>query len=165
VSVRTARERVLIAGVGNIFASDDGFGSAVAGLLSDADLPDGVRVADYGIRGVHLAFDLAGVDTLILVDTVPDAGGPGTVVVRRVEPIEPAAGATVDAHSMDPDTVLRSVAALGSAMPRTIVVGCEPECLDDGIGLGELVAAAVPIAAHTAVELARSELDSSKGTP
>jgi hydrogenase maturation protease len=168
------RARVLIAGVGNIFAGDDGFGCAVAAhLLAEADLPAGVRVVDYGIRGVHLAFDLADVETLILVDTVPDAGGPGSVEILEVDPAtaldERAAGtappAAVDAHSMDPDHVLRSVVALGAAMPRTLLVGCEPENLDDGIGLGPLVAAAVPVAAATALELARRELDSLKGTP
>jgi hydrogenase maturation protease len=164
---------VLIAGVGNLFRSDDGFGSAVADRLLRDAVPQGVRVVDYGIRSVHLAFDLADVDALILVDTVPDAGGPGSVVVLEVDAADPVdataasrgPGPVVDAHSMDPDSVLRNVVALGTHMPRTIVVGCEPERLDDGIGLSELVTAAVPIAAATALELARSELDSLKGAP
>lgn len=150
---------VLIAGVGNIFRSDDGFGSAVANLLLQRPVPEGVRVVDYGIRGVHLAFDLTDeVHTLILVDTVPDAGGPGSVVVQEVDPAD-YGSATFDAHSMDPNTVLQSVAALGDTMPRTMVVGCQPACLDDGIGLSEIVEAAIPTAADTAVELARRGLD------
>ncbi|CAN5578110.1 hydrogenase maturation protease [soil metagenome] len=158
-----APERVLVAGVGNIFLSDDGFGSAVANELLTRPLPPVVRVVDYGIRGVHLAFDLTSdVSTLILVDTVPDAGGPGGVVVMEVDPANYGA-ATFDAHSMDPNTVLQSVAALGDEMPRTLVVGCQPDSLDDGIGLTPSVAAAVPVAADTTSERARRERGSLKG--
>ena len=122
-------------------------------------------VVDYGVRGVHLAFDLAcDVHTLILVDTVPDAREPGAVVVREVDPAD-FGSAVFDAHTMDPNSVLQSVAALGDSMPRTLIVGCQPERLDDGIGLSEVVEAAVPIAALKALELASRELDSMKGTP
>jgi hydrogenase maturation protease len=163
VNERLDAEPILIAGVGNIFLSDDGFGSAVANLLLSGDVPDGVRVVDYGIRGVHLAFDLSeSVRTLILVDTVPDAGGPGSIVVQAVDPAS-YGSATFDAHSMDPNTVLTSVAALGDSMPRTLVIGCQPACLDDGIGLSPVVEAAISVAAQKALELATSELDSMKG--
>lgn len=158
-----AAEPILIAGVGNIFRSDDGFGSAVANLMLSGDVPDGVRVVDYGIRGVHLAFDLSeSVHTLILVDTVRDAGGPGSIVVQEVDPGS-YGSATFDAHSMDPGTVLSSVATLGDTMPRTYVVGCQPVSIDDGIGLSPIVEAAIPVAAHKALELATSELGSMKG--
>lgn len=163
MSERLDAEPILIAGVGNIFRSDDGFGSAVANLLLAGNVPDDVRVVDYGIRGVHLAFDLSeSVRTLILVDTVPDAGGPGSVVVQEVDPAS-YGNATFDAHSMDPNTVLTSVATLGDTMPRTFVIGCEPACLDDGIGLSPIVESAISVAARTALELAVSELDSMKG--
>lgn len=161
---RLDAEPILIAGVGNIFRSDDGFGSAVANLMLSGDVPDGVRVVDYGIRGVHLAFDLSElVRTLILIDTVPDAGGPGSIVVQAVDPGS-YGSAIFDAHSMDPNSVLTSVATLGDSMPRTFVIGCEPACLDDGIGLSPVVASAISAAADKALELAVSELDSMKGT-
>src|SRR5215472_11988405 len=78
-------QRVLVAGVGNIFLGDDGFGVEVARRLARLDLPDWVAVGDYGISGMHLAYDLAdGVETAILVDAMPRGGEPGTVYV--VEP-------------------------------------------------------------------------------
>ena len=153
-------DRVLVAGVGNIFNGDDGFGSAVVGHLLGRPVPDGARVVDYGIRGVHLAFDLAdGVETLILVDTVPDAGGgPGSVAVLEVPP--GAFGtALFDAHDLDPNAVFRSLGALGDELPRTLVVGCQPLSMDDGIGLSEPVAAAVPAAAEKVLALLRQELE------
>jgi hydrogenase expression/formation protein HypC len=58
---------MLIAGVGNIFLGDDGFGGEVVRRLGSAVLPDWVTVADYGTSGMHLAYDLAsGYDTTIL---------------------------------------------------------------------------------------------------
>ena len=108
-------DRVLVAGVGNIFNGDDGFGSAVVGRLLAAAGARGRRVVDYGIRGVHLAFDLAdGVETLILVDTVPDAGGgPGSVAVHRGAGRARSARPTFDAHDLDPNAVFRSLGTLG----------------------------------------------------
>jgi hydrogenase maturation protease len=153
-------DRVLVAGVGNIFCSDDGFGPAVASALLEGPIPDGARVVDYGIRGVHLAFDVAGgVDTLILVDTVPAAGsGPGSVAVLEIDPAT-FRGAALDAHDLDPAAVLRSLGTLGDDVrPRTLLVGCQPDVLDDGIGLSEAVAAAVPVAVDKVLQLVRREL-------
>jgi hydrogenase maturation protease len=98
---------VLVAGIGNVFAGDDGFGCEVARRLAGLRLPDGVRVVDYGIRGLHLAYDLLEPwDALILVDAVPDRGGVGTVAVIEISPVEIGAGdlgePAVDAHGMDP---------------------------------------------------------------
>ena len=84
-------ERTLIAGIGNIFCSDDGFGVEVAHRLMTETLPPGVEVKDYGIRGLHLAYDLAGgFRTAILVDAVARGGPPGTVYV--IEPDRAPAG-------------------------------------------------------------------------
>jgi hydrogenase maturation protease len=108
---------------------------------------------------VHLAFDLAeGVDLLVLVDTVPDAGGgPGSVAVIEVARERLGVGA-VDAHDLDPNAVFRSLGALGSELPRTLVVGCQPLSTEDGIGLTDPVAAAVELAADKVLQLLRQEL-------
>jgi hydrogenase maturation protease len=152
--------RVLVAGVGNIFLSDDGFGPEVVRELASRDIPSGVRVVDYGIRGLHLAFDLTdAVDTLILVDTVPRAGnGAGSLAVIEVSP-DQIGSATFDAHDMSPGSVFRSLGALGRAPQTTLVVGCEPASTEDGIGLSEPVAAAVSVAADKIVELVNRELE------
>ncbi len=88
---------MLIAGVGNIFLGDDGFGVEVATRLSGESLPDWVRVADYGISGMHLAYDLAeGFETTVLVDATPRGGEPGTLYVMELEP-GPGRSAETDA--------------------------------------------------------------------
>jgi len=139
---------VLVAGIGNLFHGDDGFGPEVARRLVAASvgLPEGVRVVDYGIRGVHLAYDLLdGVDALVLVDAIPGDEPPGTVSVLAVGPDDVtrhAAGA-VDAHDLHPAAVLATVLSMGGALPTTYVVGACPADVGEGIGLSAPVAAAV----------------------
>ena len=135
--------RVLVAGIGNLFLTDDGFGSEVARRLSDRPLPEGVKVVDYGIRGMHLAFDLLeGYDVLVVVDAVPGHGSPGDLSVLEVGPEDLGEG-ELDAHGMAPVAVLASLGSLGGSLPPTYVVGCQPGDVGEGIGLTPAVAAAV----------------------
>ena len=146
--------RILVAGVGNIFLGDDGFGSAVIRNAEIAQDDPRVRVIDYGIRGMHLAYDLLEEwDALVLVDAIPSRGNPGALHVFQVdhESASPATG--VDAHSMDPEAVFASLRALGGSPPYTVVVGCEASCVEEGIGLTEPVAKAVPRAAQAVEEI------------
>lgn len=145
--------RVLVAGVGNIFFGDDGFGSEVARRLAARPLPPYVRVVDYGIRGMHLAYDLLdGYDALVLIDASPGQGRPGDIRVLEVGAGDLGTG-ELDAHGMDPVAVLASLDGLGGQLPRTLVVGCQPLDLDEGIGLSPPVHAAVPAAVATVIRL------------
>lgn len=133
---------MLIAGIGNIFLGDDGFGPEVVRRLPHYPHA-GVRVMDYGIRGMHLAYDLLDAwDALVLIDALPDHGEPGRVEVFRAA-TDDAGAAHLDAHAMTPAAVFAGVRALGGALPPTVVVGCQVASVDDGIGLSEPVAAAV----------------------
>ena len=135
--------RTLVAGVGNMFRGDDGFGPEVARELALRELPDGVSVTDYGIRAMHLAYDLLEPwDGLILVDLIPARGSPGAVHILQLDSSATPAGLW-DPHGMAPHSVLAAVTSLGGALPPTLVVGCEPAELEDRIGLSTAVAAAV----------------------
>ncbi|HET6751562.1 MAG TPA: hydrogenase maturation protease [Actinomycetes bacterium] len=158
----TAAPRVLVAGVGNVFLGDDAFGVEVARRLAAEDLPDWVRVADFGIRGVHLAYELLeGYETAILVDAAPRGQAPGTVYV--IEPDlngngPPAAapaeqGVLVDGHGMEPDAIFALLQALGGDLPRLLVVGCEPAEVAEGMGLSAPVAGVVGEAVAVVREL------------
>ena len=146
--------RVLVAGIGNIFLRDDGFGSEVARRLTGGrPLPDQVRVVDYGIRGMHLAYDLLdGYDALVIVDALPGDKEPGELTVLEVGPDDVGGGA-FDAHGMDPVSVLASLGVLGGELPRTLVVGCQPLDVDEGMGLSPPVEAAVGVAVDTVLRL------------
>jgi hydrogenase maturation protease len=159
----TTTGRMLVAGVGNIFKSDDGFATAVVALLESRAQhawPEWVRLRDYGIGGVHLAYDLLeGYDELVLVDAmVRLEGRPGTVYVLDADPpaVTDADGTPtppMDAHDLDPASVLALVPSLGGSLPPVTVVGCEPESTEDGMGLSEVVAQQVGVAARIVDDL------------
>ena len=154
---------VLVAGVGNIFRSDDGFGSEAARRLASVQLPERVRVVDYGIRGMHLAYDLLdGYDALVILDAAPRGGAAGDIVVLEVGHSEIQGGGLgtgeLDAHGMEPTAVLASLGALGGRLPRTFVVGCEPADVSEGIGLSPAVAAAAERAVGVVTDLLANEL-------
>jgi hydrogenase maturation protease len=154
--------RILIAGIGNIFLGDDGFGPEVLRHVCERVAgSDGLRATDYGIGGMHLAYDLLeDWDALVLVDAVPNRGSPGKVHVFEADHESPDSAVGFDAHGMDPATVFASLAALGGAAPRTIVVGCEVADIGERMGLSENVQAAVPqavTAVESAVTMLRAE--------
>lgn len=159
------RGRVLIAGVGNIFLSDDGFGVEVVRRLSGHELPAHVDLAETGVRGVDLAYRLLdGYEACILVDACARGGQPGTLY--RIDTGEARAefGAppAFDGHRMTPDAVLGLLdtlsAGTGERPPHTIeIVGCEPAALEEGIGLSEAVEAAVPRAVQLILRIIQSD--------
>jgi len=150
---------VLVAGIGNLFLTDDGFGSEVARRLATGPLPEGVKVVDYGIRGLHLAYDLLdGYDALVVVDALPGDGSPGDLTVLEVGP-EDLGEAELDAHGMAPVSVLASLGQLGGALPPTYIVGCQPQDVGEGMGLTPSVAAAV----NGAIALVHDVLDEQLG--
>jgi hydrogenase maturation protease len=121
-----AHARILLAGIGNVFLGDDGFGVALADRLARRDLPAGVQARDFGIRGMDLAFAMQdGYDAVVLLDATPRGEVPGTLYVIEVDPEE--GEAAMDAHAMDPVKVLGLARALGGDPPRAFVVGCEPQ--------------------------------------
>jgi hydrogenase maturation protease len=155
-------KRILIAGIGNIFFQDDAFGVHVARALVEMQLPAEVTVVDYGIRGMHLAYDLlAGFDAAILVDAISRGEEPGCVCVLDVtsarDPLR-RGQPRLDPHGMDPDKVLELVATLGGTPGRVYVVGCEPQSVQEGMGLSERVAAAVSVAVAATVDVITAEL-------
>lgn len=138
---------ILVAGVGNIFLGDDGFGVEVVRRLAGVELPPDVTVTDFGIRGVHLAYELLdGYELAILVDASPRGGQPGTLYVIEPDPApepDPDEVPPLDAHGMDPAAVLSLLGVLGGQIDRVLVVGCEPLVADEGMGLSPPVEAAV----------------------
>ncbi|MFF4044847.1 hydrogenase maturation protease [Streptomyces sp. NPDC001816] len=127
-----ARSPLLVAGVGNIFLGDDAFGPEVIRALDGRPLPPEVRVRDFGIRGMDLAYALLdGCATAVLVDAAPRGHRPGTLTLIEAEP--PDGTAVPEAHGMDPQKVLALAAHLGDEpLPRVLVLACEPGVLPSG---------------------------------
>lgn len=154
--------RILVAGVGNVFLGDDGFGVEVARRLAETDLPDGVDVGDFGIRGIHLAYELSSYDTTILVDATARGEEPGTLYALELEEGRPPA--IVDAHGLTPDAVLDLVGVVGGETRRVLLVGCEPADVSPGMELSPPVAAAIEPAVRQVRELIEEELHDHRTT-
>jgi hydrogenase maturation protease len=151
------RARILIAGIGNIFWGDDAFGSEVARRLAGRSLPEGVRVVDFGIRGLDLAYALLDeYDATILVDTVSRGCTPGTLYVIEPNTPDPTTEDTallIEPHAMDPLKVLRLARAMGGPPGRPILVGCEPETLGSDLEPVKGLSAMVQEAIEPAIQL------------
>jgi len=164
----TAQARILVAGIGNIFLGDDGFGVEVVKRLAARELPTSVRVADFGIRGFDLAYALQdGYETTILVDAFPHGQQPGAVSL--VEPDlskldEPEQG-VVDMHGMNPLNVLRMATAMNGGLKKVLLVGCEPATFggEEGqMGLSGPVEAAVEEAVKLVVSVVENILQEAR---
>ena len=159
-------KRILVAGIGNIFLGDDGFGVEVVRRLAGRELPEGVEVVDFGIRGLDLAYALQEeYELVVFVDATPRGQEPGTVYLIEPE-IEEDGEASLDTHGMDPVKVIRLSRALGARPTRTLVVGCEPQVVVSGedyddmlMELSEPVRAAVEVAVKLVESLVVEEID------
>ena len=155
----TKRKRVMIAGVGNMFMKDDGFGGAVIKKMQHNNFPEGVEVKDFGTGGLKLAYDLMkGYDGLILLDASARGEPPGTLYL--IEPNENDIdadlenGGPIDPHGADPVTVLRFVKSIGSWPGKVLVVACEPASVDEfEIGLSNAVNASIDKAVEMVEEI------------
>ena len=151
-------KRILIAGIGNAWLGDDGFGGEVVKRLEERELPDGAVVFDFGTGGLDLAYEvMRGYDALVLVDVTRQGGDPGTLYVMEALEEEVEAGIedgqVLNPHGMDPQTVLRFVKTLGAWPGKVLVVACEPAVIGEmGFGLSEQVERAVAGAVDLVVE-------------
>jgi hydrogenase maturation protease len=154
----SALRSILIAGVGNAWLRDDGFGGEAARRLGERALPDGVSVMDAGTGGLDLAYEvMRGYDALVILDVSRQGGEPGTLYV--MEPDEDSVqagiedGEVINPHAMDPQTVLRFVKSIGAWPGKVVVIACEPAEVEQmGWGLSEEVSAAVNRAVDLVVE-------------
>jgi hydrogenase maturation protease len=147
--VTERKRQILVAGIGNAFLGDDGFGGQVAARLEKLDLPDGVSVFDFGTGGLDLAYEvMRGYDALLLVDVSRQGEAPGTLYVMEPDPEDIEGGiedgTVIDPHAMDPQTVLRFVKTVGGWPGKVVVIACEPSSVGEvGWGLSEPVEGAL----------------------
>jgi hydrogenase maturation protease len=135
---------ILVAGIGNIFLGDDAFGSEVARQLASRPQRAGVRVIDFGIRGLDLVYALLNDnDAVILIDATARGGEPGTLYVIEPE-IPEGVSSSIQTHEMNPAHVLAVARQMGATLRNVRVVGCEPDYVDDErMGLSDRVSKAV----------------------
>jgi hydrogenase maturation protease len=164
VDVSDRPKQILIAGIGNTWQRDDGFGSEVARRLEGRDLPDGVAVIDFGTGGLDLAYQVMyGYDALLMIDISRQGGAPGTLYVMEVDedevPSHVEDGDALNPHGMDPETVLRFIKLTGGWPGKVVIVACEPLTVEEmGVGLSPVVEEACDRAVDLVLETAKELL-------
>jgi hydrogenase maturation protease len=154
----TRERQILVAGIGNVFLGDDGFGGKVAQKLEQRELPAGVTVVDFGTGGLDLAYEvMRGYDALVLIDVSRQGEPPGTLYVMEPDPAEVEGGiedgTVIDPHAMDPQTVLRFVKTVGGWPGKVVVIACEPASEGEmEMGLSVAVEGAVDRAVELVLE-------------
>jgi hydrogenase maturation protease len=154
----TRERQILVAGIGNVFLGDDGFGGKVAQRLEGRKLPAGVTVVDFGTGGLDLAYEvMRGYDALVLIDISRQGEPPGTLYLMEPDPAEVEGGiedgAVIDPHAMDPQTVLRFVKTVGGWPGKVMVIACEPAAAGEmEMGLSVAVEGAVDRAVDLVLE-------------
>jgi hydrogenase maturation protease len=151
-------KRILVAGIGNAWLKDDGFGSEVVKRLEARELPEEAAVFDFGTGGLDLAYEvMRGYDALVLIDVSRQGGEPGTLYVMEALKDEVEAGIedgqVINPHAMDPQTVLRFLKTLGAWPGKVVIVACEPAQVEEmGMGLSDEVESAVDAAVGVVIE-------------
>jgi len=164
VDVSQRPKQVLIAGIGNTWQRDDGFGSEVARRLEGRDLPKGVAVIDFGTGGLDLAYQVMyGYDGLVMIDISRQGGSPGTLYVMEIDEDDVTSGVedgdALNPHAMDPETVLRFIKLTGGWPGKVVIVACEPLTVEEmGVGLSPVVEEAVDRAVDLVLETAKELL-------
>jgi hydrogenase maturation protease len=157
-------KQILIAGIGNTWQRDDGFGSEVARRLEGRELPPGVAVIDFGTGGLDLAYQVMyGYDALLMIDISRQGGSPGTLYVMEVDEDEVSSGIedgdALNPHGMDPETVLRFIKLTGGWPGKVVIIACEPLTIEEmGVGLSPVVEEAVGRAVELVLEQAKELL-------
>jgi hydrogenase maturation protease len=155
-----SEKQILVAGIGNAFLRDDGFGGKVAERMLERELPSGVTVLDFGTGGLDLAYEvMRGYDALLMIDVSQQGGEPGTLYVIEPDEAEVASGIedgeVINPHGMDPQTVLRFVKTVGGWPGKVVVVACEPTAVEE---MGMELSPAVSDAVDRAVELVLEQI-------
>ena len=155
-----SEKQILVAGIGNAFLRDDGFGGKVAERLLERELPSGVTALDFGTGGLDLAYEvMRGYDALLMIDVSQQGGEPGTLYVIEPDEAEVASGIedgeVINPHGMDPQTVLRFVKTVGGWPGKVVVVACEPTAVEE---MGMELSPAVSDAVDRAVELVLEQI-------
>jgi hydrogenase maturation protease len=154
-------QKLLVAGIGNLFFGDDGFGIEVVRRLRQRNWPASICIDDFGIRGFDLALALtSGWESAILIDSALHGRAPGAL--SWIKPDWPSANANVssfNAHTLHPAAVFSLVQHLGGTTTEVIILGCEPAQTGEADGIG--LSAAVENAVNPAVALIEEQIRAS----
>lgn len=145
---------VLVMGIGNVLWADEGFGvRCVEHLAQNWKLPESVKLLDGGTQGLYLLPFLEEAETLIVFDAVDYGLEPGTLKIVENDEVPRFMGAKkMSLHQTGFQDVIATAQLMGYCPERLLLIGCQPEELEDyGGGLRDVVTAQIEPAVHVAL--------------
>lgn len=151
-------QSVLILGIGNVLWADEGFGvRAVEVLNRRFAFPDHVNVMDGGTQGLYLVPYVSEARRLLVFDAIDFGLPPGTLKLLRNDEVPQFMGAKkMSLHQTGFQDVLASASLLGHAPEEIVLIGVQPEELED---YGGSLRPTVQARMDEAIELALLELE------
>jgi len=124
---------IVVLGIGNVLWSDEGFGvRCVEALQARYEFAPQVRLVDGGTQGLYLLPQVQQASRLLVFDAVDYGMPPGTLKVVADEEVPRFLGARkMSLHQTGFQEVLMLAQLTGRWPERVLLVGCQPEVLDD----------------------------------
>jgi hydrogenase maturation protease len=146
----------LILGIGNVLWADEGFGiRTIEALHARYSFPDSVRVMDGGTQGIFLLPWVRNAKRLLIFDAIDFGLAPATLKVIRGDDVPRFMGARkVSMHQAGFQEVLSSADLTGDLPEELVLIGVQPERLDDyGGSLRPCVKSKIEPAIQTALQI------------
>ena len=123
----------LILGIGNVLWADEGFGiRTIETLYARYTFPDTVRIMDGGTQGIFLLPWVRNAKRLLIFDAIDYGLEPATLKVIRGDNVPRFMGAKkVSMHQAGFQEVLSSADLAGDLPDELVLIGVQPELLDD----------------------------------
>jgi hydrogenase maturation protease len=145
--------KILVAGIGNVLMSDDGFGPRVIELLQGKEISKDVELRDMGTAGLTIATELEGFDIVVFVDSMETNSVPGVIKqveidLNTIDASEATELSKLTVHEVGLEGLLKFSKAIGTLPRRVFLFGCKPEKIEFGYGLSPQVEKTALVAAE-----------------
>jgi hydrogenase maturation protease len=148
--------RIVVLGIGNLLWADEGFGvRCIEALQRRCEFADHVSLVDGGTQGLYLIQHVQEADALLIFDAIDYGLAPGTLKEVCDEQVPRFMGTKkMSLHQTGFQEVLSLAQLTGKYPGRVLLIGCQPEVLEDyGGSLSPVVKAALEQALTRAVQV------------
>jgi hydrogenase maturation protease len=127
IKVNAMREKILIAGIGNLLFTDEGIGVHVIRELEKRHLPENIELVEIGTATFELTGRMEGKDKVIIVDALLSDDPPGTVFRLTPADLSTEDGKfSASLHQYGVAEALRTAAMTGNT-PEVVILGIVPK--------------------------------------
>jgi hydrogenase maturation protease len=126
-------KHVVVLGIGNVLWADEGFGvRCVEALQREWTFASDVELTDGGTQGLYLLQNVQSASHLLIFDAIDYGLAPGTLKLVENDEVPRFMGAKkMSLHQTGFQEVLSLAQLTGHFPEQVLLIGCQPEELDD----------------------------------